>query len=772
MKRILLFSVILVTLSILLAGCMNFSGPSVPSISFSPSNFVAGQNVKIIVQSNDLYSNLACALSIDGQNLTVTGTNDTFTATWTAISGIHTVVATVTDVYNHSSENIRVINVPSPYPPKIYKVSISPSSPQGGQIVSFTFSATSQIGLSSEEVSLDSQPLPVTVISPSTFMSTSTITPGDHTLSISVSDKMGTTSSTSISFTASNYPYPQIKSFSWTPQYPSLSNSYVTFKVSGYDPMGFIPYITVDDLPLNVAPSPSSSMTYVATWNVVAGYHTVNVVLKDSLGWFNEKTYHIAVTPQTNNMIIQAGITPSNIQHGQSATVTAVVYNYYPPMKTIRLYIDGGLVYTAYSTDTLIYRFTPSDGPHTVTIIANDNFEMKSTSFNFDVSYNPKSYPPYLLPTFTPHATAGISKILTVKTYATAPGASIQRVSFYNILNASSIGNVSNGNNNTYAISWVPDKAGVIPIRIESIDSNNTISSTIVNVNVLPNYINNNGPVIYPYISSLVEQSDFVTFGASIVSQSKIADVEMWIDSIPLTPSKSSTGLYTIRWIASATGTHLFRVYAQDIRGRSSTSNFYFYVYPGNLPEVEAFATPSSMYLGGHITFGATIIKSSAAINYVNFYVDGNEIGSVSEPPYILRWTPQSQGSHTLMVEAVNVYGKKGYANAYFNVFKDMTPPSLEISAPSTASTNSIVRISAIATDTISGINYLELQIYSSREPQPYPNLIPIVVKDFKSNAFEFDWQPVNPATYTIYVIAYDNAGNMTKKFLTVNVKN
>ncbi|BBJ27886.1 Ig-like domain-containing protein [Athalassotoga saccharophila] len=771
MKRIFLFSIILVTLSILLAGCMNFSGPEMPSISFSPSNFVAGQTVKITVQSNDLYSNLTCALSIDGQTLQITGTNDTFIATWTAVSGVHTIVATVTDSYNHSSSNSKIIDVSLPYPPKIYNISISPSNPQGGQIMSFTFSSTSQIGLSSEEVSLDSHPLPVIAISPSTFLSTSTITPGNHTISINVSDKIGTTSSTSIYFTASNYPYPQIKNVSWTPQYPSISNSYVTFKVSGYDPIGFTPYITVDDLPLNVAPSSSSSTTYVATWTVVAGYHTVNVILKDSLGWFNEKTYHIAVTPQTNNMVIEAGITPSNIQHGQSATITAVVYNYYPPMKTIRLYIDGGLVYTAYSTDTLTYRFNPSDGFHTVTIVANDNFEMQSTSFNFNVSYNPKSYPPYLSATFTPYATTGIPKILTVKTYATAPGASIQFVNFYNILNSSSIGSVSSGNNNMYAISWTPDKAGVIPIRIESVDSNNTISSTIVNLNVLPNYINNYGPIIYPYISSLVEQSDFVTFGASVLSQSKIANVEMWIDNIPLTPSKSATGLYTINWIASATGTHLFKVYAQDILGRSSTSNFYFYVYPGTLPEIQAFATPVSIYLGGQITLGSTVIQSSAAINYVNFYVDGNEIGSVSAPPYILRWTPQVQGSHTLMVEAVNAYGKKGYSSAYFNVFKDTTPPNLEISAPSTASTNSTIHISARATDLISGINYLELQIYSSIDPQPYPNLIPIVVKNFKSNAFEFDWQPTGSATYTIYVMAYDNAGNMTKRTSIITVK-
>lgn len=268
----------------------------------------------------------------------------------------------------------------------------------------------------------------------------------------------------------------------------------------------------------------------------------------------------------------------------------------------------------------------------------------------------------------------------------------------------------------------------------------------------------------------MVERSDLVTLGASILSQSKIANVEMWVDSTPLTPTKSATGLYTVKWIAYATGTHVLKVYAQDIFGRSSTSNFYFYVYPSDLPDVEAIATPTSIYLGGKITLSATILNS-IAVNYVNFYVDGNEVGSVSAPPYEILWTPKDQGSHTLTVEAVNVYGKKGYANAYFNVFKDTIPPSLEISAPSTASTNSKIRITALATDTISGINYLELQIYSSVEPKPYPNLIPIVAEIFKSNAFEFDWQTSQSATYTIYVMAYDNAGNATKKSMILSVK-
>lgn len=763
------------TLSIILSGCFGLPGPSVPVISFIPSQPVSGQSVKVIVESNDMYSNLTCDLSADGQQISLYGTNDIFTGNWFATLGLHTFVATVTDSYNHSSSMIKQLNVGLPNPPKIYNISISPSNSQGGQILTFTFSATSVIGLSSENITLDSNPLPFKNVS-GTFVSTSIAVPGNHTIDITVTDSIGTSSSTSVSFNVSNYPYPIIENVSWTPQYPTISDKSVVFSVTGYDPIGFTPFINIDGIPLQTALSTSTLVstltTYIATWTVVPGYHTVNFTLKDAKGWSNEQDYHISVTPQTQSMSILLGISPQSIQHDQVATVTAVVYNYYPPIKSIQLYVDNVLYDTVYSTDTLIYRFTPSDGSHTIKVVAQDGVSsVASSTLNFTVQYNPSTYPPSLSVNFTPYATVGISKILNVNSKATAPDALINNVEFENMLSSSQIGQISVGNNGIYAISWIPNEAGIVPIKIIATDSNGIQSSTIVNVNVSPNYINDDGPVIYPFFKSMIEQSSIVTLGASVISKDKLANVEMWIDSTPLTPSVSATGIYTIQWIASATGTHVFKVYAQDVLGRAATSNFYFYVYPGSLPMVQVYASPTSIYLGGKITFNATILQSQAAINYVNFYVDGNEIGSSSMPPYTISWTPQNDGSHTVMVKAVNMYGKSGYANAYFNVFKDTIPPELEISIPSTASTGQNVSITAKASDVISGINYLQLQIYSSNAPQPYPDIIPVLVKDFKSNSFVFNWVPSQNATYTIYVMAYDNAGNTTKKSDIISVR-
>jgi len=753
--------VAVIALSILLSGCLSLPGPSTPVISFNPAQPVAGQPVQIIVQSNDTYSNLTCALSVDGQPISVYGTNDVFTGNWNASAGIHTFDATVTDSYNHSSFTSKILNVGLPNPPAISNILWVPVDPQGGNVMQFSFCATSVIGITSANAFIDSSPL-FMVKNGNTFSATWNAIPGDHTLKITASNSIET-ASTSISFQVAAYPYPKINSVSWTPLYPTSNDPSVTFTINGYDPIGFIPSIYVDGTPLKT--TSLSSETSIATWSVIPGYHEVDVLLTDQVGWYNEQTYHIAVTPQIENMFIILGITPQQVEHGNPVTISAVTYNYYPPMQKMSLYVDNSLMDTVSGTDTLKYTFTPSDGTHQIMVMAQDSVGMEASAVGiFNVQYNPNAYPPVLIPSFTPQATFGSTKILKVYAKATAPDAIISNVTFENMISSTQIGDISVGNNGIYATSWTPNEIGNIPILVKATDSNGIQSATVVNVKVSPDYINGNGPVIYPVFTSMIEQSSLITLGASIISNAKLADVDMWIDDVPITPSKSSTGLYSVQWIASATGTHLFKVYAQDILGRAATSDFYFYVYPGALPQMQIQATPSSVYLGGMISFDATVIKSPSAISLVNFYVDDINVGSSYYPPYRLAWKTQSAGSHTLTVEAVNVYGQKGYASTYFNVFKDTTPPELTLTAPSTASTSQNITITAEASDPISGISDLQLQIYSSNAPEPYPNIIPVLSQTFNTDHFTFNWVPYQSATYTVYVVAVDNAGNSTKK--------
>ncbi len=774
-RKILTFTVALTGVIFLLSGCFNIPAPSRPTIVFSPLSPVSGQHVTIEVKSSDDYSTIKTTLNIDGNsNISGIQSGDTFIATWTAVKGEHLFVANVKDSYGHSVRATETLNVNQPNPPQINKIVWSPVQAKGGDQMIFTVGATSIIGLSNPNFQIDSNSLNVIKKGSGQFSATWVAIPGKHTIKVSVPDKMGTTSSTDVSFNVSNYPIPQICSFTWKPQNPSLSDRKLVFKVSGTDPNGFYATISVDGKELNVTNASSTTDTFIATWDIVPGYHNVKVKLIDSLkGWYNEETHYLPISPQSGDLNVILGIDPQNPTHGDKLTVSAIAYDSYAPIEKMDLFVDN-VKMSSSSTDTMKYTFIPSDGTHTIKIHANDKLgEEDTVTKSFTVKFDPQKYPPTVSVTSTPKATVGSAKILSVYATATAPNAKIEKVTFIDMISSKMIGESTSGSNGIYSISWIPQEAGSVPILITAIDSNKTNSSTVVNVKVLLKRANNGAPVVHPVFQSMIQESSRITLAASVVDSAKLVKVKMWVDNVALTPSQSSTGLYQIKWIANATGSHVFKVYAEDIYARCATSDFYFYVYPSQLPKLSVKATPKSTYLGGNITFTATILKVSAPISVVNFYVNGSLAGSSYYPPYTISWKTVKVGTHILTAEAVDSYGNKGYSTTAFSVFKDTTPPYLSISIPSTTSTNEKILIDITTFDTESGIKLAKIEIYSSSAPLPYPNILPIFSKTYEnpSHHFTVQFTPTKSATYTVYVTAKDNSGNSSKKHRILIVK-
>ena len=757
----------------LLSGCFNIPTPSTPVFIFSPSNPVAGQLVSIKVESSDNYSTIKTTLKIDNNsNIAGIQSGDIFTATWTAVKGNHTFFAIVKDDYGHSVSATKLLIVNQPKPPKIEKITWVPSQPKGGDRVTFTAYATSIVGLSNPIFQIDSNPLNAVEKSPGEFLATWTAVPGQHKIKLSVSNKMGTTSSTQMNVEVSNYPLPVIRSFTWSPQNPSLKDQNVVFKVTGADPNGFYAIISVDGKQLNVLNI--STSTFIATWNVAAGYHIVKVKLADTLkGWYNEETKYLPISPQTGDLSVILGINPQSPVHGNRLTVSAIAYDSYAPIEKMDLFVDNVKVCSS-STNTIKYTFIPSDGAHTIKVYAKDKLgEEAFATKTFTVKFNPQNYPPQILATFTPVATVGDVKIISVYATVTAPNAKIEKVTFINLLSSKMIGECTVGDHGIYSISWVPQKAGNVPILVNAIDSNQVESATVVTLKVFLKPINNGGPLIYPFFQSMIKESSRISLAASIVDSATLINVKTWVDNVPLTPSKSSNNLYQIKWIANATGTHVFKVYAEDIYGRAATSDFYFYVYPSQLPELSVSVTPKSTYLGGNVTFVATVVKSYAPISVVNFYVNGSLVGSSYYPPYKLVWKTVKVGTNALTAEAIDSYGNKGYSACAFNVFEDVTPPFLSISMPSTASTSEKIPIDITTSDSQSGVKLVKLVIYSSKAPQPYPNILPVFSKiyDNPPHHLMVQFSSTQAAIYTVYVTAEDNAGNFSKKHQSLIVK-
>ncbi len=774
----IIFILTLLTFALLLTGCMNVPLPSEPTITLNPSKPVAGQNVKIVAKSSDDYSNVRFSLELDGNALDGTQSRNSFVANWMAVKGDHVVRVTVTDDYDHSVSATKIIEVGLPSSPVIKKILWSPLYPRGGDQLNIVIQATSVIGFSDASLNIDSMPLHLTSNGAGNYSATCEAIPGTHQLIASVVDKLETVSSTSVTLKVSNYPYPQIERFTWTPQNP-LPNDTVVFKMITISNNADNSYanISVDGKDLEtVADSKASGTTFIATWTKVpAGYHMVKAKVVDSTnGWYNEQTQYVPIAPQNSDLNVVIGVNPLNPQHGDNVVISAVAFDSYAPIEKITLFVDNVKVHEVSSTNTICYTFKPSDGTHNITINAKDKLGNSATKIKLlYVTFNPSLYPPKLLAKFTLTATVDDAKILSAYATATAPEATMKKLVFINMLLSKEIGESTFGSNGMFSISWIPKESGNIPILIEAIDSNNVTAATTVMVKVSPKLSNNGAPLIYPDLpSTVIKEFSRMTLSATVVSSTRMKNVDMWVDGTPMTPFKSSNDFYSINWIADSTGTHLFRVYAEDVYGREATSDFYFYVYPSNLPELSLIIAPKSVYLGGKIVATATILKSSAPISVVNFYVDRSLASSAYSPPYKLEWTTKTLGSHVLTVEAVDAYGNKGYSTVVFNVYEDKTPPFLTISMPSTALTNENIKLCITSSDNESGMKNVKVNVYSSKAPQPYPDILPIFTRVYTNPATHiiFDFKPKESATYTVYVTAEDQKGNLSEKQGKVSV--
>ncbi len=768
-KEIVLFAIVTFFILILtLTACMNIPLPSKPKISFSPAVPVAGQDVTVLVNSKDDYSDVQYSVSVDGNALS--GNPNTGVFHWIAEEGVHTFIATAVDAYNNAVGATATLKVNLPPPPNIKKIAWYPSSPIGGEEVDFEVEATSIIGIEDLSIGVDSNSLKTTK-NGNAYEAKWEAIPGEHTLRITAKDTRGTTNSTQVTLNVGPYPFPKIRSFTWSPQNPTMNDKEVVFKVVGEDPSGFYASIAVDGKDLNTVKL--STSTAIATWDVSVGYHEVVVRLEDSKGWDVKQVHHISILPPQSDLNVQIGIIPKSPKHDDKVTVKAFASDSYAPIQTMILFVDGAKM-AQVATNTLTYTFFPSDGNHEITVKAVDMMNEKTSSnLFFNVAFDPQMYPPSMSVKFTKNATVGVAKILSVFATSTAPNSFIKKVSFVNMINSSLIGEVDTGSNGVFSVVWTPLKAGYIPILVNAVDSYNTVSSTVVMMNVVTQPSDENAPLIQPAFKSLIKQSSRVTLCASVVSKNEIKRVNMWVDEVPITPFKKNDELYCVDWIANATGTHTFTVSAQDVYDHESTQTFYFYVYPSKLPVVRLRMKSKVFYVGNEVMATADILKSTSQIDHVNFYVDGVLKDTQYQPPYVFKEKAREIGTHTLTVEAVDIYANKGYAQLTFIVEKDETPPYLQISAPSTVASGENVKVKITTFDRESGVKTLKIDVYSSKSPKPYPGIIPIFSKTFSypSTYTSISFNASEEALYKVIAISKDTFGNKSVAEKDINVK-
>lgn len=159
----------------------------------------------------------------------------------------------------------------------------------------------------------------------------------------------------------------------------------------------------------------------------------------------------------------------------------------------------------------------------------------------------------------------------------------------------------------------------------------------------------------------------------------QVLEVRFYVDGVLI--GSAAAAPYAVQWTPAAPGTYDLRADAIDDRGALASSQVLSVLAqpPANVaPQVAltASAVGAQLSLGQAAELRAEASDADGEIVEVRFLADGQLIGSVTAPPYLLVWTPDLAGEHTLSAEAVDDRGEVTVsAPRTVLVQADTTPP-------------------------------------------------------------------------------------------------
>jgi hypothetical protein len=259
--------------------------------------------------------------------------------------------------------------------------------------------------------------------------------------------------------------------------------------------------------------------------------------------------------------------------------------------------------------------------------------------------------------------------------------------------------------------------------------------------------------------------SGIVPIDATAVDASSGIDrVEFRVDGALLV--SDSVAPYSTTWDSSTAppGTHGVTATAFDAAGNSAAATVRVRT-PDAVPPAVSITSPAE----GATVSGATALSATASdvgwgVAYVEFAVDGSVVGTDSASPYGVTWdaAAASPGSHTITATAVDAAGNSATATVTVTVSAaDVTPPTVVITAPADGATvSSMVTISAIASDSESGVGGVQFRVDGT-----------LVFSDTLAPYLAvWDATGATAGAHTITARAYDLAGNAATATVSVTV--
>jgi phospholipase/lecithinase/hemolysin len=261
------------------------------------------------------------------------------------------------------------------------------------------------------------------------------------------------------------------------------------------------------------------------------------------------------------------------------------------------------------------------------------------------------TYPNVSLTSPQSNITSAVNTAITLSATAKDGDGSISKVEFYN-------GNtlIATDTTQPYSISWTPTSSGVYAITAKAFDDENKSTTTSAISVTVTGTASNAAPVITlnNAVGSNGNSQGSITAVASD-SDGTISRVEFYANGNLISTDTSSP--YTLSWSGVGNGTYSLTAKAFDNANASTTSNAVSVVVntttnPSNAAPTVSLNAPVASNGNSQGSITAVASDSDGTINRVEFYANGNLIGSDSTAPYTFSWSNAPNGTYSLTARA------------------------------------------------------------------------------------------------------------------------
>lgn len=250
-----------------------------------------------------------------------------------------------------------------------------------------------------------------------------------------------------------------------------------------------------------------------------------------------------------------------------------------------------------------------------------------------------------------------------------------------------------------------------------------------------------------------------ITLSASVNSpNSAVNNVKFYNGSTLL--YTDNTAPYSYNWQNIPTGNYTIKAIATNSAGETATSPAQNFTVEQDLPPTVSIISPTANAVFNqpttiNIAVNAVDGNADGTIASVEYFANGNSLGSVTSPPFTFTWANPAIGEYSLTARATSNTGQKTTsAPVPVSVVKGQ-PPVVSITSPANDASfraPANITIDADATDVNSGGSVAKVEFYSGTTLLGTDNVAP----------FSFSWQNVPQGDYQVTAKAFAANGLST----------